>query len=705
MRNKPDPVWLQVSEVVALTGEDKSTITRKISAQKYIGRRRSDDGRAPWEVALSSLPESAQRKYAAERVDELRSGMVAIVEPSARQLADQSEAGSLSPEDYRLIWERYDQKSNKLKEKARAALEMVMAFDELSRQGLKFEVITGEVCKRFGASKSTLWRYRAKVDGHPQVHWEPLLAPQYVGGGKEAPFSEEAYLWILNRYLTTSEPNAKRIIKDARKLADGQGWSIPSNKTVMRRINAEPAPLVIAGRQGLKALERSFPTADKDYSAVRVHQRWQSDGRRADILCRWPDGTVRRPFIVVWMDERSRMVLSVKGYLNPCTELTVASYRMAVERTQRVPERIKIDNGREYANKTFTGGQKTRYRFKVVQGEQIGVITRGGTGVDWSPPGKGRDKMLESWWNRMAEGVDKAPEFEGAYPGKDPVSKPDNFDPKERAVPIAVYAAKLAMVCDEYNRTEGHRGHGMNGRSPLQVMTDLLPESQASAPDPVRLRQMLMFSKVLKLDAKDASIRLTFPGYGVLRFTARALMDLPLSERLNRDFQVYADLENPDAAIAVYDRCEDRWICDAHPMNRIPAIETGDRPMSTAHAKERGGYVKENKSALKALRRSAPALLPDLQGAELSALPQAESADNLVEIRGREPEPERPHPVTDPLPGEPGARVVRETGQIIRRVPLALPGDAAREEPKRALPPKKNLFEGWGEDAPQKKTS
>ncbi len=379
MKSDELDVWLPMAEVVALTGENKSTATRKIAAGKYQGRRVSSDGRAPWEVRLSSLPEATQQAYASKRArdlkDEARSALGVVEAPDAA--ADEP----LSEEDYRLVWERYERQSETIKSRARLALDVVCAFVHLREKGMRVKLIDAALQSQYGTSPATVWRYRKAVEGHPRPHWEALLSPQYVGGGKEAPFSDEAYAWILARFLSTSEPNAKSIIRDARKLAEQQGWSIPTNKTVLRRLSNEPAWLTIAGRQGGKALERSYPTVDRDYSALRVHQRWQSDGRRADVFCRWPDGSTGRPFIVVWMDERSRVVLSVKGYRDPCLELTLSSFRLAVQLSGRVPESAKLDNGREYSAKAVTGGQSRRYRFKV-SGNRAAFLPTSSAGGD-----------------------------------------------------------------------------------------------------------------------------------------------------------------------------------------------------------------------------------------------------------------------------------------------------------------------------------
>lgn len=149
----------------------------------------------------------------------------------------------------------------------------------------------------------------------------------------------------------------------------------------------------------MEALERGFPTIERDYASLELHQCWESDGRKADVFCVWPDGVVNRPFVIAIRDVRTRKVLSIRICHAPDTEAVLGAYGAALMNTRAVPAYFKLDNGREYANKAFTGHQKTRYRNKYKADEAVGILTAMNVKVHWSKPGQGRDKPIESWWN------------------------------------------------------------------------------------------------------------------------------------------------------------------------------------------------------------------------------------------------------------------------------------------------------------------
>jgi hypothetical protein len=152
----------------------------------------------------------------------------------------------------------------------------------------------------------------------------------------------------------------------------------------------------------------------------------------------------------------------------------MAAFRDAITACGLKPTYAKLDNGREYANKAYSGGQSDRYRFNIIPGEPVGVATQMGIKIKWSEPGRGRDKNIESWHRLLHQRVEQSPEFAGAYCGKDALSKPEEFD-KRKAIPIEVLGKKLAEFIHWFNTEHKHRGSGMHGRTPDAVYQELLP--------------------------------------------------------------------------------------------------------------------------------------------------------------------------------------------------------------------------------------
>jgi putative transposase len=618
------PEFLGAAKAARLLDRVPSTITRQCESGKFEGATKTlVDGVEAWRIPIASLPIHAQRKMKAELDAERAAKLAAIgiVLPSPEEKQWQ-------PAEYKVVWEAYERSGAVHKLRAEAAFKAVLTFTELVNDGLTKQDAERAVASSLGVSRASLHRYRAAVKGHHQMHWLPFLSPRYSREGRpHAPFSEEAWNYIHGKYLNTSETPLTVVLEAARALAPSRGWEIPSTDAVRARLAKEPKWLDTVGRKGPKALERSHPPVKRDYSGLALHELWESDGRKADVFCVWPDGSIARPFIIVWRDVRSRLVLGAKGYLTPTAAGVLAAFGQALERAGVAPDYAKIDNGREYAAKSVTGGQATRYRFKVIPGEPLGIMTQVGTKAEWSRPGRGQDKPIESFWTFVATRCDKAPEFAGAYCGRNPVAKPEDFD-RRKAIPIAVYAAKLAAVLEFFNNDHRHRGSGMGGRTPMEVYTELCDSQTRRAVDPAHVRLCKMGVASIKPNASDNVYALTIPGYGTCRYWSKEIAGLT-RESLSRKHAVYYDLENPSRPVSVYDG--KNWLGDAALLDEIQfRDEAGER--AGAHVKAKNAAMKPQKAALTVVKAGAQLEIPELpEVTQLTELPSI----HAVTIEGK----------------------------------------------------------------------
>lgn len=632
-----DPTPPTIAEFVTpakaaeLTGKGVSTIKRYCDAGKFEGAKKAlVDGVEVWQIPIASLPPHAQAMMIEEaRADSrARCAAIGLPLPAPQDL-------QFSPAEYSIIWEEYERSGATHKRRAEAAFKALLTFQRVVDEGFSIGEAETEVASRHGVSKPTLWRYRQATKGHPQMHWLPLLSPRYKGGRPPAEFTEAAYEYIRGSFINSSETPLTVVIEAARDLARLNGWVIPGNDAIRSRLAKEPKWVETAGRKGPKALERSYPAIKKDYSSLALHELWESDGRKSDVFCIWPDGTTARPFIIVWREVRSRLVLGVKGYLNPSAAGVLAAFGMALSRAGTAPEFAKIDNGREYAAKSVTGGQANRYRFKVVPGEQPGVMTQVGTQAEWSRPARGQDKPIESFWRFVADRCDKAHEFEGAYCGRNPVVKPESFD-RKNAIPIAVYEAKLAQVLEYFNTRHRHSGSGMDGRTPNEVYTELAVHTKRTPVDPAHIRLCKLGVAYIKPDADDASYTLKIPGYGTCRYWSKKIAGLP-KEALSRKHSVYYDLENPREPITVYDA--GNWLDDAPQFEELPFRNAGEGAAN--HVKAKNALHKPQIEAVKQFKAAAQGGYPAFPAVtELSKLPPS---INEVTIAGtRKPGEKKP---------------------------------------------------------------
>jgi len=606
------PENIGAKKAAALLGIEHRSVNRNCESGKYQGAKKVlVDGVEAWQIPIGSLPDIAKLKM----LEEIKSTARERAAAQGLHLTTPEEL-YFSPAEYSIIWEDYERSGETHKRRATAALVALDLFQRMVDAGYSIGDAEKEVASKYGVSKPTLWRYRNTVKNHPRTHWLPLLSPRYKGGRPQAEFTEAAYEYIRGRSLNTSGTPLTVLIQEARDLATVNGWIIPSDDVIRERLKKEPKWVDTMGRQGPKALERSYPAIQKNYETLALHELWESDGRKADVFCVWPDGTIARPFIIVWREVRSRLVLGVKGFLNPSAAGVLSAFGMAMERAQTAPDFAKIDNGREYAAKSVTGGQGNRYRFKVVPGEQPGIMTMVGTTAEWSPPGRGQDKPIESFWRFVADRCDKAPEFEGAYCGRNPVEKPESFD-RKKAIPLAAYQQKLAAVLEFFNNRHRHTGSGMNGRTPIEVYTELSAQTVRKPVSPAHIRLCMMGVANIKPDKDDASYTLKMPGYGTCRYWSEKIAGLPL-ETLSRKHAVYYDLDNPSAPVSIYDG--HNWLADAPQFEGLPFRNAGEGAAN--HVKAKNALMQPQKRAIAQMKAMAQPELPALEGvSELKELP------------------------------------------------------------------------------------
>lgn len=167
MKSDELDVWLPMAEVVALTGENKSTATRKIAAGKYQGRRVSSDGRAPGGPPFQSPRghPTSLRKQACARL-ERRGAFRARRRGSAGRCRRRAAVrGGLSaglgalrtPVGNDQVWH--------------ASRWMSSALSSTFEKGMRVKLIDAALQSQYGTSPATVWRYRKAVEGHPRPHW------------------------------------------------------------------------------------------------------------------------------------------------------------------------------------------------------------------------------------------------------------------------------------------------------------------------------------------------------------------------------------------------------------------------------------------------------------------------------------------------------------------------------------------------------
>jgi hypothetical protein len=619
---------LPVVEVAALTGAAVRTVRLHAATGRYSAERMPGMGGSEYRISLDSLPADAQARYWRERIKaptpaEQRARLAALNldEEIARQVAREAgihrreeriEPLPLTPAEWRTQRERWEQLPSSMRAESERRAKALQRLDVLLKDGRSKMAAFEAAAAEFGESTATLRRWLAKVKNQHRADWYLLLAPGYTcEGAPEAEIHPDAWAYIQAEWLVDSGITLTSVCRRAQREAKRRGWGVlPSIKTIKRRIDKElDHRMVVLMREGEDALDRLYPAQQRDYSTLGVHDLWVSDGRKADLFVVFPDGEIGRPILMLWMDVRTRKPLGWAVGKTENTPLVRASLRDAMTRAKAIPREFLLDNGRAYASKEITGGQTTRYRFKINDDDMLGVATLLNIKVVWATPGHGQAKPIESFWRTLSE-TDRRAEFAGAYCGNDPLDKPEGFDPK-KAVPLAQYLAAVREDLDAYLE-RGHRGDSMDMQSPSALYDELMATSVVRTPTAEQIRLCLQAAENKMLDA-DHGVTL----FGGNRYWCETLAKLPS----RGPYTVRYDADDATAPVAVYDG--DRFLCEA-PIYLKAGFR--DQEAAKAHIRARTAQRKHVKGLARALKEQADAARWVEGGSPTPVAPQAGDA-------------------------------------------------------------------------------
>lgn len=394
-----------------------------------------------------------------------------MVLPEAARIAialryPQGEAGQdTATEDARRAAraEAYDRLPATKKAKAERACVALDQVEALVHSGSPRMSALRAVATATGVSLRTIQGWQELVRGAPREDWRYWLAPQHSGAvGREADCPEAAWQALLREYLRQSKPNFTTAVRAVRRLAAAEGWTLPSDRTLQRRLDAVPAPIIAAMREGERGLKKLLPAQRRDRSGFHALEAVNSDGHTFDVFVRWPEGTVGRPTLIAFQDLYSGKILSWRVARSENADDWRLAFGDLVE-DWGLPDKVWLDNTRAAANKQMTGGVGTRFRFKVKAEDPVGLFPLLGIEVHWTMPFSGQSKPIERAFRDFAGEIAKHRSFEGAYTGNSPMAKPANYG--TRAVDYETFLKVVSEGVAEHNARPGRRSSVCRGRS------------------------------------------------------------------------------------------------------------------------------------------------------------------------------------------------------------------------------------------------
>ncbi len=531
-----EKAWFSAAELAELglpgLPGDKRSIARRAQEDRWSSKTDEDGellirpraGRGGGvEFHYRLLPGKAQIELA-------RRGIIQTAETSP----DEPKAGG--------SWDWFARQSAATRAEAERRLAIVESVELLVAAGSTKSAAVAEACAREGVGRSTVWNWLRAADGIPASERLPVLAPRRTGGGKSAELDDELWTIFKSDYLRPEEPTFTSCYDRTTAIAAERGLSMPSERTLRRRLESEIDPgILILRRKGEEALRRSLPAQRRSVSEYRVMEIVNVDGHKFDVFVTPPGGGKPiRPVMVAIQDVRSSKIV---GWRIGETE-SAALARLAFAdcfRVYGIPREALLDNGRGFASKWLTGGAKTRFRFKIMPEEPDGLLKLLNIGIHWAKPYRGQSKPIERAFRDMCDRISRAPACAGAYTGNSVANKPANYG--SRAMEWDAFRDHVAQGIADHNARLGRRGRDYRGRSFDEVFAEGYAVSPCAPASEAQLRLALLAAERKMVNRQT----------GIIELFGNRYWSIECDRLKGRKLTVRFDPDNLHSEIHLYD--------------------------------------------------------------------------------------------------------------------------------------------------------
>ena len=571
-------VWWTAAELAEARLPGLPTTKRRINAlaerecwQAAEGKARRRAGRGGgWEYHWHLLPLSA------------RTRLVPATTAAEIEVRD--------PLDRTGAYAAWDELPEATKDEARRRFEACSAIAALQDAGQIKNVAVHAVGRKIGKSARTLWNWLGLLEGIPREDWLVYLPPRR--GGIARPYQRahipDRFMDLLKAdYLRLEAPSFTSAYRRVVGVAKEERLNaIPAEHLARRRLNETvPKVTMIYMREGEAGLSRCYPPQIRDRSGLAALEAVNADCHKFDVFVRWPGAErVERPQVIVFQDVFSGKILSWRIDHSPNKVMVMAAWADLI-RDWGIPKHCLFDNGREFANKWLTGGAATRFRFKVREGEPLGALTMLGVRIHWATPAHGQAKPVERSFRDLSEDIAKDPRFAGAYVGRRPDAKPENY--MSTAVDLETFVAVVGEGIDAHNARTGRTSHTCAGRSFDATFAASYQTAKVTKATPAQIRTCLLAQQELT----------PHPDHGRIRFQGNMYYAPWLISHAGRKVIARFDPENLHAGLHVYGT-------DGSFLGEAPAQDaTGFFDMTEAHAlsRKRRAVLKAEKALSKEL--------------------------------------------------------------------------------------------------------
>ena len=375
--------WFPATELVGLPGlpGTERNIRARAKREGWTARPRAGRGGGS-EYLFTALPPATQAALLLR--DRPAFATTPAPKPGTGQWSDARIESAMA------AWERA---SEKLRATAARRARALHAVDALVRNGSPMTAARAQVAAGLqrdgerGATPVSLWRWSTEVAGAPASAWAAILLPRYAGRTKQAPCDEQCWEWYKGDYLRRERPTHDDTYGRLKEMAAEQGWTIPSPRTLIRRLDREVDPAIqTLLRDGPEAAARMLPTQVRDVSVFVAGEAVNGDGLKLDkFWVLFEDGECLSTATAwVYQDIYSKRILAHRIGKTENTDL----FRLATWDLTAVcaPKYLWVDNTRVAANKVMTAAAANRHRFRDDPADGMGLLPMLGIEVHFTNP-------------------------------------------------------------------------------------------------------------------------------------------------------------------------------------------------------------------------------------------------------------------------------------------------------------------------------
>ncbi|MFD1330226.1 transposase domain-containing protein [Mycoplana ramosa] len=505
----------------------------------------------------------------------------------------------------KLLWRRFEALTDAQRAVCQKRLDAVLAWEDMRAAGISAREATAYCEAKFEVARATLYEWRQMVEGKARQDWLAALAPDNTGATGEDMKVEchpDAWDVLASDYLRPEAPKFSSCYRRMIDVANKKGWApIPSERTLRRHMDIKvPRAVQILSRKGKEEAMRLIPAQQRSVAHLMAMQYANTDGHKLDLHVQMPGrDKPTRVFLMATQDIYSRKILSwVLTEAETWEAVRTIIGRMVEE--HGIPERLYMDNGRAFASKKISGGARRRNRFKITEDEVAGLLKTLGIDGRFVTPYSGQSKPIERGWGDLAEEIAKHPDMAGAYTGRSPEHKPENYG--KWAVPIDQLERHVAARIAEHNARAGRKTETAKGRS----FDAVFAESMADPANLVRFASPMQRS-LWMLTAETVTAR---KPSGAIHLFDNRYWSRELNQWIGKKLTVRFDPSDLHAAVKVYDP-QGRLICEAECIDKT-GFDCQAAARETARAKSE--FAKSVKAQKGAARRLSDLQLQELMG-------------------------------------------------------------------------------------------